>query len=316
MSRTLYEQAQNCQWQEDKKCNDAPLETGYVVFMKNFYSPCDAKPLFTFEHTKMDLPPESRNNYRFEELSFDIDQDFVCHGFAGYFETVLYKDIRLSINPSTHSKGMFSWFPIYFPILIPLFIPAKSRLKVCFWRQSDGHRVWYEWCISDPVITKIQNPGGKSSYISLHWTLRKSITLIIFRPFSSSAYLMKMKWMIIKWWEVMAIFLMQVERINDNNNNPSFLPSTASFLLSLSAERLPIFSSLNEDERSERKGKNDEVEPWSWHSISFSTILCSLHNEDWWEGGRSVMIQFAFQPLIYLFSTLCPCEHNIFHLLL
>ena len=89
MSRELYEQAQMSQENHDKKWPDASLETGYVVFMKNFYSPSEAKPLFHFEHTQLDLSPESRCNRRFEELSFEIGQDFVCHGFAGYFETVL-----------------------------------------------------------------------------------------------------------------------------------------------------------------------------------------------------------------------------------
>lgn len=167
MSRVLYEHAQQCQDKYELRA-EASMETGYVVFMKNFYSPCKSQPLFTFDHTNLDHSPESRNNTRFEELSFEIDQDFVCHGFAGYFETVLYKDIILSINPETHSKGMFSWFPIYYPILIPLFVPAKSNFKVCFWRQSDGQRVWYEWCVTSPIATQIQNQGGKSSYISLH----------------------------------------------------------------------------------------------------------------------------------------------------
>ena len=42
--------------------------------------------------------------------------DSVLHGFGGYFECTLYKDIMISINPATHSKGMFSWFPIFFPL--------------------------------------------------------------------------------------------------------------------------------------------------------------------------------------------------------
>jgi hypothetical protein len=29
-------------------------------------------------------------------MEFDIDQDALLHGFSGYFETVLYGDIKLS----------------------------------------------------------------------------------------------------------------------------------------------------------------------------------------------------------------------------
>jgi len=60
----------------------------------------------------------------------------MCHGLAGYFESVLYasaegerdeeehkdgehKIVELSTNPLTidrKSKDMISWFPIYFPL--------------------------------------------------------------------------------------------------------------------------------------------------------------------------------------------------------
>jgi len=54
-------------------------------------------------------------------LSFKISQNCVLHGFSGYFDTVLYKNIILSIVPETHSRGMFSWFPIFFPIRVSTF---------------------------------------------------------------------------------------------------------------------------------------------------------------------------------------------------
>jgi protein arginine N-methyltransferase 5 len=47
----------------------------------------------------------------------------VCHGFAGYFDAQLYKDVHLSIHPPTHTPNMFSWFPIYFPLRTPFYVP-------------------------------------------------------------------------------------------------------------------------------------------------------------------------------------------------
>lgn len=47
-----------------------------------------------------------------------MKQNCVLHGFSGYFDAVLYKNVTLSIEPSTHSAGMFSWFPIFFPIKV------------------------------------------------------------------------------------------------------------------------------------------------------------------------------------------------------
>jgi protein arginine N-methyltransferase 5 len=36
------------------------------------------------------------DNTRHLCMEFDIDQDALLHGFSGYFETVLYGDIKLS----------------------------------------------------------------------------------------------------------------------------------------------------------------------------------------------------------------------------
>ena len=60
------------------------------------------------------------DNSRYEVRKFPIKCDSMLHGFAGYFETVLYKDVMLSINPATHSPGMFSWFTVLFPIQNPI----------------------------------------------------------------------------------------------------------------------------------------------------------------------------------------------------
>lgn len=68
--------------------------------------------------TNVSFPDEEIDNKRFKTFKFKVEQDSVLHGFSGYFDTVLYKDVKLSIVPESHSKGMFSWFPIYFPIKV------------------------------------------------------------------------------------------------------------------------------------------------------------------------------------------------------
>jgi protein arginine N-methyltransferase 5 len=69
----------------------------------------------------------NEHNARFCKLSFTCTTRGVCHGLAGYFETVLYeskaqgKKIELSTNPVTmeaKSKDMISWFPIFFPLKV------------------------------------------------------------------------------------------------------------------------------------------------------------------------------------------------------
>lgn len=67
----------------------------------------------------------NEHNVRFCKLKFDIQDQGVCHGLAGYFETVLYRgsegSVELSTNPVTmeeKSQDMISWFPIFFPLKV------------------------------------------------------------------------------------------------------------------------------------------------------------------------------------------------------
>ncbi|KAF2832771.1 Skb1 methyltransferase [Ophiobolus disseminans] len=96
----------------------------------------------------------NEHNYRDCRITFPIQEQSVCHGLGGYFETVLYSGsqgpVELSTNPVTmeaKSKDMISWFPIFFPLKTPLQLPAKSEVEVSFWRQTDDRKVWYEWLV-------------------------------------------------------------------------------------------------------------------------------------------------------------------------
>lgn len=69
-------------------------------------------------------PTSNTHNVRRTRLSFPIQHRGVCHGLAGYFETVLYPGVELSTNPVTmesKSADMISWFPIYFPLKVGFF---------------------------------------------------------------------------------------------------------------------------------------------------------------------------------------------------
>jgi len=107
------------------------------------------------------------DNARFDNLKFDVARKCVLHGFSGYFETVLYKHITLSINPETHTPKMFSWFSLYFPIKDPMFLKEGDTLSVNFWRRVGRRDVWYEWAIDSPRATMVHNPGGRSYKIGL-----------------------------------------------------------------------------------------------------------------------------------------------------
>ncbi|XP_068672225.1 protein arginine N-methyltransferase 5-like isoform X3 [Montipora foliosa] len=142
----------------------APFETPYVVRLHNVTVISPPQPCFSFEHPNR---ADRIDNSRVRSLEFEAKTSFSLHGFAGYFETVLYKDVTLSIKPDTHSEGMFSWFPFYFPVKEPQYVTAGSTITCHFWRKCTPKKVWYEWCMSKPSPVPLHNPGGRSYVIGL-----------------------------------------------------------------------------------------------------------------------------------------------------
>ena len=107
---------------------------------------------------------------RYESLTYSRAASTVgsvLHGFAGYFETVLYKDVVLSTHPPTHTPGMASWFPIFFPLREPVYVPAGADVTVNMSRCVNPHKVWYEWSVSSPAPTPIHNISGRSYFVGL-----------------------------------------------------------------------------------------------------------------------------------------------------
>ncbi|KAH8929689.1 PRMT5-domain-containing protein [Atractiella rhizophila] len=91
------------------------------------------------------LPLNNHHNIRTASLTFHIPSAGICHGFAGYFEAVLYNDVTLSIHPERGDQEMLSWFPILFPLKDPLYLPARSELDVHMFRLTERRKVWFEW---------------------------------------------------------------------------------------------------------------------------------------------------------------------------
>ncbi|XP_065210237.1 protein arginine N-methyltransferase 5 [Planococcus citri] len=140
------------------------FELPYVVHLQTIYHLAPIQKLFTFVHPNHETPID---NTRFKKSVFEIDQDSVLHGFSGFFDTVLYKDVILSIVPETYSEGMFSWFPIFFPIKEPVQLRKGDKVEVSFWRLHNDKIVWYEWLVSAPVSLPVHNPNGRSYFIGL-----------------------------------------------------------------------------------------------------------------------------------------------------
>lgn len=160
-SRKLHSEISSIRKNKDN-CN---FQKPYIVQLNNVYTIAKAKPLFTFHHPRTNLEENNSNKDGF--LTFNISQDCILHGFAGYFESILYKDVKLSIVPETFSEGMFSWFPAYFPLIKPTFLRKGEELQINFWRCSTKFKVWYEWCVAKPYQSVMHNINGEMYFMSL-----------------------------------------------------------------------------------------------------------------------------------------------------
>ncbi|XP_071091635.1 protein arginine N-methyltransferase 5-like isoform X2 [Haliotis cracherodii] len=161
-SAKLYNEVRQCK--EKDKGPEAPFEMPYVVRLHNCQILSEPQKVFTFVHPNKD---EVIDNSRYKSLDFIISNDCVLHGFAGYFDCILFGHVTLSIVPATHSPGMFSWFPILFPIKRPLLLKKESQVVLDIWRLCTDKNVWYEWAIQDPIALSIHNPKGRSYTIGL-----------------------------------------------------------------------------------------------------------------------------------------------------
>lgn len=143
------------------------FETAYVVKLHNVARLAPSEPVFTFTH-----PDHStkKSNQRYKKMRFEIPSDTgssMVHGFAGYFDATLYKDVHLGIEPSMATPNMFSWFAIFFPLRTPVCIQPSSPLEVHFWRCCGPTKVWYEWGVTSPSPSPIHNCNGRSYWVGL-----------------------------------------------------------------------------------------------------------------------------------------------------
>jgi len=141
---------------------DAPFETAYVVRIHKGVTAAPSVPALTFVH-----PSVGGSNERHVEAAWVAAETNVIHGFAGYFEAVLFGDVGISIRPETASLGMFSWFPIYFPIKSPVLVAKGGTVRMHLWRRVGGGRVWYEWALAEPAVSAVHNVGGRSYSLGL-----------------------------------------------------------------------------------------------------------------------------------------------------
>ena len=160
-SRKLYNNVAN---QPSDSTHEDPFHLGYVVRMQCVNLLDKVKSCFNFHHPNKDSVID---NTRHISLEFTSDSESVLHGFAGYFDAQLYRDVYISTHPDTHSQDMFSWFPMFFPIKQPQLVRQGEKIVIDFWRVVEPTKVWYEWALSEPVPQAIHNSRGVTYWIGL-----------------------------------------------------------------------------------------------------------------------------------------------------
>jgi protein arginine N-methyltransferase 5 len=159
-------------WSELHAQGDAArLETPYVVKLQQVFHCCGApQACFTFTHAPVDPRGSTEaNNRRYTHLRFVCGTEAaVVHGFAGYFECTLAEGAALmSTAPHSASPGMFSWFPLLLPLRVPVSLAPNQAISVHLWRCVSPRKVWYEWALSEPYVSALHNPNGRSYAIGL-----------------------------------------------------------------------------------------------------------------------------------------------------
>ncbi|RKP16056.1 Skb1 methyltransferase, partial [Rozella allomycis CSF55] len=138
-----------------------PLEIPYVVRYRNAVTLCKPRPVFSFIHPNVNNNDHSR--YAKIEMKNEKHYNVVCHGFTGYFSSLLYDTISVSTVPGDETTNMYSWFPMYFPTKEPFMLSPQSTCYVSLWRKCDRTRVWYEWCFeTSNFSSSIHNSNGDS----------------------------------------------------------------------------------------------------------------------------------------------------------
>ena len=101
------------------------------------------------------------------------EEGILVHGLVGYFESVLYGDVRIYQPALTHA-GNVQLVPNLLPFPDSVIVHATANVQVDFWRLTADGKVWYEWSfmmtLADDTflsVTPLHNVGGRSSWIGL-----------------------------------------------------------------------------------------------------------------------------------------------------
>jgi len=157
-----------------RSTSDHPFDSPYIVCINRGSHVAPAQQCFSFSlpasssslsSSSSSSSAEKPSYSQQRSLTFNVSESRVLHGFAGYFEAVLYKDLTFSTRPEatqTAGAGGPSQFALYFPLRAPVYLVHDTECTFELWRRSESARVWYEWAVTAPEITALHNVMGHS----------------------------------------------------------------------------------------------------------------------------------------------------------
>lgn len=132
------------------------------IYTRNLYECSASQELFLFQYHLNNV--EILSDHRYKMLTFTIHRDCVVTGFCGYFDAILYKDIKLSNQAWVRDSNTDCIPMVYFPIRAPQVIKAQAAMKIAFqlFGCVDKKKYWYEWQTIEPITIGHQNLCGNS----------------------------------------------------------------------------------------------------------------------------------------------------------
>lgn len=160
-------------WQKARESNDGSqnpdcenLDIPRVVKLNQARILAEAAAVWTFKHPLPNNPMQ-----RQAKVVFDVDVQSRVYGFAGFFEAVLYNDVKISTLPP--SSQCVSWYPFMFLLSKPLDVYPDTKVGFTLMREGNDKQAWYEWFADTEtispsrVITCIHNKNGVSCHMHL-----------------------------------------------------------------------------------------------------------------------------------------------------
>lgn len=132
--------------------NEAQSESMHVVDTRNAYHIGHPQTVFEFDHNKK---IDANHSYRLSLSKFNVEQDCLMTGVTSFFDTVLYRDIKLGTHPKIEAQNLASGLANYFPLTKPQQLKTGDVVQLEISRRVSPEQVEYKWKVTEPSVTQV-----------------------------------------------------------------------------------------------------------------------------------------------------------------